>query len=240
MGHWDAAEYESREAFQLAKRSNDTLQVATALTNLACTAIERGAWDEAKGYTREATRLHEALSTALDVAIPLQLNAANLAFYQGRVQDALSLYSNVYERAETSGLAEFKIELEACLGLTALQLRDVNSARYWTQQCNTDETALDGMQERFKVEWLWAYTHRRSDPDAVRDRLRRVAKSQENVDRIGSLKLKWLEQILFSAGRDQKQRASQVDTREELKGAGLVWFVHFSERWCRLANGTGI
>jgi len=240
MGHWDAAKYESREAFQLAKRSNDTLQVATALTNLACTAIERGVWDEAEGYTREAMRLHEALSTALDVAIPLQLNAANLAFYQGRVRDALSLYSNVYERAEASGLSEFKIELEACLGLTALQLRDVNSARYWAQQCNTDEMSLDGMQERFKVEWLWAYTHRRSDPQAVRDRLERVVKSQENVDRIGSLKLKWLQQILFWAGRDQRTKSGQVDTREELREAGLLWFVHFSQRWRRFADGTGI
>ena len=131
MGQWDTAEYELRQAYSLAKKTNDTLQVATVLTNLACTAVERGSWDEAQDYSGIASKLHEALSTALDILIPLRLNEANLAFYQGKTREANSLYLEVYERAADCGHREFKTEVEACLGLTALQLRDPVSVRRW-------------------------------------------------------------------------------------------------------------
>ena len=117
MGQWDTSEFELRKAYALAKKTNDTLQIATVLTNLACTSVERGAWDKAQEYSHAASDLHRALSTALDVLIPLRLNGANLAFYQGRVREAFSLYSDIHKQAIESGYTEFKAELEACLRL---------------------------------------------------------------------------------------------------------------------------
>ncbi len=236
MGAWDTSEYELRQSYGLARKTNDTLQIATVLTNLACTAVERGSWDEAEDYGRAASKLHRALSTALDVLIPLRLNAANLAFYQGNVRDAYSLYLDVYEQAIGCDYTEFKTEVEACLGLASLQLRDGVAARRWIAECDTSEENLCGMQERFKVEWLWGYCSRHDNPDAVRERLIRVADSQGAVDRVGSLKLRWLAGMLLpdSSGSVNEKVAAR---RRELGDAGLGWFVFFSDRWRRLANG---
>ena len=236
MGFWDASEHELKAAYGLAKKTNDTLQVASVLTNLACTAVERGSWDDARHYSDAAGNLHRALSSALDVLVPLRLNAANLAFYQGNVREAYSLYMDVYERAADSDYTEFKTELEACLGLAALQLRDTVATRRWLTACDTRETSLSGMQERFKVEWFWGYCHRRVDPLTVNERLRRVAEQQESFDRVGSLKLRWLAEIIVPSPT-APSRGSKAETRGELSEAGLGWFVHFSDRWRRLADG---
>ncbi len=236
MGVWDTAEHELRHAYVLAKKTNDTLQIAAVLTNLACTATERGSWDEAQDYSRAASKLHSALSTALDVLIPLRLNSANLAFYQGKAREAYTLYRDIYEQAIRSDYTEFKTEVEACLGLASLQLRDGASARRWIAECDTNETALGGMQERFKVEWLWGFCHRHDEPDAVRERLLRVAESEAVVDRVCSLKLRWLAHVLLpESGGLAREEASA--TRRELGEAGLGWFVYFSDRWRRLADG---
>jgi hypothetical protein len=177
------------------------------------------------------------LSSALDALVPLRLNAANLEFYQGNTREAYSLYTDVYHRAVDCDYTEFKTELEACLGLAALQLRDAAAARRWLAACDTREESLGGMQERFKVEWFWGYCHRREDPVAVYERLRRVAANQELFDRVGSLKLRWLAEITVpSAGKDPN-REMKAKTRNELSEAGLGWFVHFSDRWRRLADG---
>jgi DNA-binding SARP family transcriptional activator/tetratricopeptide (TPR) repeat protein len=236
MGRWDASEHELREAYTLAKKTNDTLQIATVLTNLACTAMERGAWDDALEYGRSASSLHRALSTALDVLIPLRLNAANLAFYQGRVREAFSLYADIHKQSIDFGYTEFKTEVEACLGLCALQLRDAPVARHWIAQCETHETALDGMQERFKVEWLWGYLHRQSDPHVVRERLLRVAVREDAVDRVGSLKLRWLAESLVQVPDKDAANELLKSVRQDLRDAGLSWFVYFADRWRRLAD----
>jgi DNA-binding SARP family transcriptional activator len=235
MGSWDSSEYELRQSYSLAQKTNDTLQIAAVLTNLACTAVERGSWDEAEEYGRAASKLHGALSTALDVLIPLRLNAANLAFYQGNVREAYSLYLGVYEHATSCDYTEFKTEVEACLGLAALQLRDSIAARRWIAECDTSEATLVGMQERFKVEWLWGYCERNNNPDEVRDRLVRVADSQEPVDRVGFLKLQWLATMLLPSSRTEVE-----EMRRELVEAGLGWFLYFSDRWRRLADGCSL
>ena len=235
MGSWDTSEYELRQSYSLAQKTNDTLQIAAVLTNLACTAIERGSWDDAEEYGRAASKLHGAPSTALDVLIPLRLNVANLAFYQGNVREAYSLYQDVYEHAISCDYTEFKIEVEACLGLAALQLRDSIAARRWIAECDTTEATLFGMQERFKVEWLWGYCRRYNDPDAVRERLVRVADSQGAVDRVGSLKLRWLATMLLPSAKDEVEAM-----RRELGEAGLGWFLYFSDRWRRLADGCAL
>jgi DNA-binding SARP family transcriptional activator len=240
MGSWDASDHELRQAYTLAKNTNDTLQVATVLTNLACTSVERGSWDEAQEHSNAAGKLHEALSTALDVLIPLRLNAANLAFYQGSVRKAYSLYLEVHQRAAGDDYTEFKTEVEACLGLAALQMRDATAVRCWMAECDTSEASLHGMQERFKVEWFWAYCHRRDDPAKVYERLGRIANSQEAVDRVGSLKLRWLTRILLPNANARTETAATAEIRRELFDAGLGWFVHFSDRWRRLADGCRI
>jgi hypothetical protein len=237
MGFWDASEYELKAAYSLAKKTNDTLQVASVLTNLACTAVERGSWDDAQHYSDAAGKLHRALSSALDVLVPLRLNAANLAFYQGNVREAYSLYMDVYERAVDSDYTEFKTELEACLGLAALQMRDAVAVRRWLTACDTREASLCGMQERFKVEWFWGYCHRREDSLTVGERLRRVAEHQESFDRVGSLKLRWLTEIIMPSPAKSPNSETKAEVRGQLSEAGLGWFVHFSDRWRRLADG---
>jgi tetratricopeptide (TPR) repeat protein len=232
MGLWDSSEHELRRSYSLAQKTNDSLQIAAVLTNLACTAVERGSWDEAEEYGRAASKLHGALSTALDVLIPLRLNIANLAFYQGNVREAYSLYQNVYEHAISCDYTEFKTEVEACLGLAALQLRDSTAARRWIAEYDTSESTLTGMQERFKVEWLWGYCRRQNNPDEVRERLIRVADSQAAVDRVGSLKLLWLANMLLPSSKNEVEAI-----RRELREAGLGWFLYFSDRWRRLADG---
>jgi len=232
MGLWDRSEHELRRSYSLAQKTNDSLQIAAVLTNLACTAVERGSWDEAEEYGRAASKLHGALSTALDVLIPLRLNIANLAFYQGNVREAYSLYQNVYEHAISCDYTEFKTEVEACLGLAALQLRDSAAARRWIAECDTSESTLTGMQERFKVEWLWGYCSRQNNPDEARERLIRVADSQAAVDRVGSLKLRWLANMLLPSSKNEVEAI-----RRELREAGLGWFLYFSDRWRRLADG---
>jgi DNA-binding SARP family transcriptional activator len=237
MALWDASEHELRQAYVLAQKTNDTLQVATVLTNLACTAVERGSWDDARDYGEAASKLHEALSTALDVLIPLRLNSANLAFYQGRVREAYSLYSDLYERATECNYNEFKTEIEACLGLAALQVRNTAAVRRWLTECDAREESLLGMQERFKVEWFWGYCNRQEDPELVRDRMNRVAASEAAFDRVGALKLRWLATLLVPARRVGITDASSATVRQELNEAGLGWFVHFSNRWRLLADG---
>jgi len=237
MGHWDSAEFESRQAHTLAKTTNDTLHLAAVLANLACIAVERGSWDEALAHTEAANRLHRDLSTALDVVIPLRLNEANLAFYQGQARKAHALYLDVHQRVADSGQTEFKTEVEACLGLTSLQLGDTASVKHWRAECATAESSLAGMQERFKAEWFWGYFHRRDAPESVHERFSRVASDQETVDRISCLKLRWLKCILLPTTTDVSNGMTTADTRRELLDAGLGWFVHFSHRWLRLAGG---
>lgn len=239
MGIWDASDHELQQAYGLAKKTNDTLQIAAVLTNLACNATERGSWDEAQDYSRAARKLHSALSTALDVLVPLRLNSANLAFYQGNVREAYSLYQDTYEHAIRNDHTEFKTEVEACLGLASLQLRDGALARRWIATCDTNEATLGGIQERFKVEWLWGFCNRHDQPDAVRARLLRIAESEGAVDRVCSLKLRWLAHVLLpQAGGLARERATA--TRRELTEAGLGWFVYFSDRWRRLAEGCAL
>jgi tetratricopeptide (TPR) repeat protein len=239
MGVWDTSEYELRQAYAQAKKTNDVLQIATVLTNLSCTAMERGAWDDAEEHAEAAKKLHEALSTALDALIPLRLNEANLAFYRGNAREARSLYRTLYELAKASDNTEFTTEIEACLGLVSLQLRDTASAIRWQTKIDASETQLVGIQERFKVEWFWGYCNRRNDPDAVEERLLRVASSQERFDRVGALKLRWLVALLLPRSREDEQQV-KPETRQALAEAGLGWFTHFSDRWRRLADGCGL
>ena len=235
MGHWDASEHELKEAYAQAIKTNDVLQIATVLTNLSCTAVERGAWDVAQEHAVSAEKLHEALTTALDVLIPLRLNEANLRFYRGETREAANCYRNVYKLARESDYPEFNTEIEACLGLVALQLRDKSEVRHWRDTISTDENRLSGIQERFKVEWFWAYCNRRGDADGVRERLARVATQQASFDRVGSLKLHWLRSTIVPED-DPTRSEQQSAARKALHEAGLGWFAHFSERWRRLAD----
>lgn len=237
MGDWDRSEYESEQALTLARKTNDTLHLATVLTNLSCNAIERGAWDKAELYLNQATQLHSTLFGAPDAAIPIRMNVANLAFYRGKARDARSAYLAIYDQTEDGEIVEFKMELRACLALTALQVRDRSDAERWYGGIPTDEKCLEGLQERFKVEWLWAYMNSRQDPKGVNARLERVAEQQRDVDRVSALKLRWLSVLLAKEGLPQAHRPIRAALRTELARAEMGWFVHFSERWLRLVDG---
>jgi DNA-binding SARP family transcriptional activator/tetratricopeptide (TPR) repeat protein len=234
MAMWDEADYELKQGLESARKTNDALDLATVLTNLACNAVEQGDWEQAEVYTERASKLHEALEVALDVAIPIHLNAANLAFYQGRIRDASRAYTAIYRVAEQTGVTEFSTELQACLGLTSLQLRDADSAKNWARLCPTEESALEGIQERFKVEWFWGFLNRRNQPDTVLSRLRRVEERQQEIDRVSALKIRWLRLILLREQGGHAESTAQV--RAELTDVGLQWFTRFAERWLRLAE----
>lgn len=232
LAHWDEAEYASRKALEVAQLARDTLQIASALNNLACIAIERGAWDEAEKLNQRTKALHEALNVALDATLPIRMNAANLEFYRGQAKRASELYSSVREVAKEHGLPEFLAELEACIGLTALQAGQRSLVlECWANLQEWQDTELRGVQERFKIEWFRAYMRRSGPPEEVVAGLRAAADEQRKVDYVDYLKLLWLENLLAP-----KLSSDARSLQSQLSEAGLAWFCRFSRRWLRLVE----
>jgi tetratricopeptide (TPR) repeat protein len=237
LARWDEAEYESGRALAVAREENDVLQLASALTNLACSAIERGDWPEAERLNRRTMALHQALQVALDATLPIRLNTANLSFYQGRAADALNLYSQTLAVARKHSLAEFHAELEACVGLTALQTGEtalVEQSTRTLQEWKEDE--LRGVQERFKIEWFLGYIRRDWTAREVWERLERVAVEQQRIDKLNCLKLRWLQHLLVPTLSAELAGRDIGAVHSDLRSVGLGWFVSFTRRWLRIAD----
>ena len=232
-GNWDASEHFGREAHRVARAEGDLVHQATALNNLACGAMEHGEWDKADSYFAAVEKLHTTIHAALDATLPLLMNRANLHFYRGEPALARELYLECRRITMTQGISEFNLELQACVGLTSLQIGDARSAGIEWTALATASRDVEAIQERFKVEWFRSYMLHRAGSDDEGRRLQSVSREYADSDVLQAAKLRWLG-ALFEAQLNQTPKLEVLE--RELQRAGLRWFCYFTKRWVRSAN----
>ena len=133
----------------------------------------------------------------------------------------------------TQGISEFNLELQACVGLTSLQIGDARSAGIEWTALATASRDVEAIQERFKVEWFRSYMLHRAGSDDEGRRLQSVSREYADSDVLQAAKLRWLG-ALFEAQLNQTPKLEVLE--RELQRAGLRWFCYFTKRWVRSAN----
>jgi tetratricopeptide (TPR) repeat protein len=228
---WDRAESLLNEALSSALRRNQVLDAGIARNNLAYCAVERGLWDKAHQLCSESLQTYATLPEGTFVRTAPLTNLADALLYQGRPREA----KTVYERALDHVSDDYVWQLRASLALVALQLGETHDASFhWNAVMDLDSESLTGVQERFKVEWLRAFAVAQAgalDKEAQRAD---VTAGLRSLDLPGSLKLAWLNILLFgkTGGNDERRILTN------LRDAGMSWFARFSRRWHAAATAN--
>jgi tetratricopeptide (TPR) repeat protein len=228
---WDRAESLLSEALSSALRRNHVLDAGIARNNLAYCAVERGLWDRAHQLCSESLQTYSTLPEGTFVRTAPLTNLADALLYQGRPREAKA----VYERALGNVSDDYLWQLRASLALVALQLGERHDARlHWKAVKSIDSESLTGVQERFKVEWLRAFVVAQSGVLHQERECADVTAHLRRLDLPGSLKLSWLNLLLFgkAAGNDEKTILA------DLRAAGMGWFARFSRRWHAAATAN--
>ena len=97
-----------------------------------------------------------------------------------------------------------------------------------------DSESLTGVQERFKVEWLRAFAVAQAGALDKEEQCADVTAGLRSLDLPGSLKLAWLNILLFgkTGGNDERRILTN------LRDAGMSWFGRFSRRWHAAATAN--
>jgi tetratricopeptide (TPR) repeat protein len=228
---WDRAESLLTEALSSAVRQNQVLDAGIARNNLAYCAVERGLWDQAHQLCNESLKTYATFPEGTFVKTAPLTNLADALLYQGRPREAKA----VYEQALDHVSADYLWQLRASLALVALQLGDRRDARFhWKAVMDVDPESLTGVQERFKVEWLKAFAEAQSGAFHNEKHCADVTAGLRNIDLPGSLKLAWLNNLLFGkTGGDEERRILA-----NLRDARMSWFARFSRRWYAAATAN--
>jgi DNA-binding SARP family transcriptional activator/tetratricopeptide (TPR) repeat protein len=228
---WERAESLLSEALSSALRRNHVLDAGIARNSLAYCAVERGLWDRAHQLCSESLQTYATLPEGTFVRTAPLTNLADALLYQGRPREA----KVVYERALGHVSDDYVWQLRASLALVALQLGERHDARFhWKAIRNIDSESLTGVQERFKVEWLRAFAVAQTGVLHQERKCTDVTAHLRRLDLPGSLKLSWLNLLLFgqAGGNDEKTILA------DLRGAGMGWFAPFSRRWHAAATAN--
>jgi len=230
--NWDRAELFGSLALNSAARAGDLVQQANALNNMVCVSLESGDWERADTQLDMIEEKLEALEAAHDATLPLRMNKANILFYRGRPADALAQYLECRDLARQNDIHEFDLELNACVGLTALQLGDRQLVHQsWHALNEHPSDSLIGVQERFKIEWFRSFMRvTTGDTAGVQADLRELAAVYCDKDRLEAGKLEWLS---FLHGDQWRQEELWRAELEKMGALGIRWFGFFSRRWIR-------
>ncbi|MDX1487822.1 MAG: hypothetical protein R3268_06450, partial [Acidiferrobacterales bacterium] len=232
LTEWESAEADFIRAQQIANRVGDNVAMIRLWNNLACISLGCGDWEEAGARLGQAKSVQETTSYARDLSIPIALNMANLAFYQGQLADAAARYASTEDLCVDQGSLEYVAELISCQGLVALQRGDPASAEaLWLRLKGLQgQTVPLGSQEMFKVAWFRAVM---TNAGAEGDVLLEAALGEQPKDMSGYLKLLMLDSILGNRGAE-----SFAERKSLLNQAQMGWFAHFARRWFRM-SATG-
>ena len=214
----------------MAGQLGDNVALVRMWNNLACVSLGIGDWAEAGCQLRQAEAIQSTISSNSDLSIPVALNMANLAFYQGQLSEARDRYAHIEDLCERQQSPEYVPEVVSCLGLVALQRGDRVAAHdYWNSlRMIQDRIGPAGSQERFKAAWFDAVM---SDHPLDSDVLVEAAAAEESKDVPGHLKLLMLDSILY-----RQSEADFVERSSRLRQEGMSWFPHFARRWHRMAR----
>ncbi len=228
---WDSAESLLNEALSSALRRNQVLDAGIARNNLAYCAVERGLWDKAHQLCSESLQTYATLPEGTFVRTAPLTNLADALLYQGRPREA----KTVYERALGHVSDDYRWQLRASLALVALQLGDTRDAHFHGKAVmDLDSESLTGVQERFKVEWLKAFAVAQAGALHKEKHCADVTAGLQSIDLPGSLKLAWLNVLLFGkTGGDEERRVLA-----NLRDVGMSWFARFSRRWHAAATAN--
>ena len=228
---WDRAESLLNEALSSALRRNQVLDAGIARNNLAYCAVERGLWNRAQQLCSESLQTYVTLPEGTFVRTAPLTNLGDALLYQGRPREAKA----VYERALCHVSDDYLWQLRASLALVALQLGDTRDARFhWKAVMDLGSESLAGVQERFKVEWLKAFAVAQAGALHKQQHCADVMADLRRIDLPGSLKLAWLNLLLFGKTGGDEERKILADLRD----AGMGWFARFSRRWHAAATAN--
>lgn len=232
LGQWDSAESDFLAERDSAQAKADQVRLATAWSNLACIALERGNWELASDRIQRASEVEATLDENSGSKLPILTNSANLLFYQGFLRKATRAYTlagQVCHQQENPGS---QLEVSSCLGLIALQRGDRRDADVHWRRVRDLQAASGigvGIRERFKVEWFRAAMLGPSHAS-----LAEAAEREKDRDYPSYLKLLWLDSQILD-----KPSTNPLEIEQMLREYELSWFCHVARRWSRGASLRG-
>lgn len=237
LGRWDEAEYCFRSALERASAKNAVLLKGHLLNNLSCVALEQGDWSRFEELYQEIEQLYGSLPQQLFLRLSPKLNYANSLWYSGRLRKSQELYHESWELVDRFEGEASRPDLEASLALTHLQAGEEGAGQKYARLVNSYEwSSLRGVQDRFKIVWIQAYTLWQSDPEAAYAKLKQRIVEEERRDQVSALKLKIIHDELQTANSSDRNRMTEVqDHKLEslVREMRLGWFVYFFKRWLR-------
>lgn len=231
MGEWDKAKYNLESALDLTTSRHDVVDESAVWNNLGCMFLEMGEWRDAERCFSKAVTLQQVAGSTLATRLHSDVNMANILFYRGEPRRANKAYRECFEFLQGRSLDSFKPEISACVGLTALQCGDLDTALSCGEYLKAvSDNELRGIQERYKIDWLLAFLANRLDEGFSARDLSRVVRQIESTDLIGALKLRWIASLINGLEESQELLG------KELRRKGLFWFMAFSRRWLKSAD----
>jgi len=225
--NWDRAAHSFFEAERLARERNDLLQLSAVWNNQACCALEQGRWDDLELCLERTEEALESIPDPLDVQMLVLINRATANFYQGALRESAPLFARALRIAETVGAIEFVPQIHAWNTLISIQKGEREAAHSsWEQVRQLSIGDFEGAQEVFHLEWVQAFMNPARNQASAR--LLDAVERLQNLDRPSSLKLRWLNEILFSTSMTE-----DTELRGELRECGMNWFPFFARRWVR-------
>jgi DNA-binding SARP family transcriptional activator/tetratricopeptide (TPR) repeat protein len=234
---WTSASRIFASALAEAKRLNDVRHILALLNNLACCHLEQGSWAEVSTLHATFGRFAAGLSETISSRADIDLNLANSLFYQGQARAAAATLEGLLATARRIGKTSVLLEMEALRGLVYAQLgRRSNMRECHDLIADLSRTDLGTIQDRFKVYWLKAFVARCAGTDSP-SLWDEAVSIDERSDRVGHLKLLWL-QTLFASDQPAAVDPTTDPAGRRLLDAGLRWFAYFARRWMIQASGN--
>lgn len=235
LGNWDSASHLIGQVLTLSSQTHDVLLSVKARCNLGCISMGRGKWIDARKCFEEAVSLCDNLPGSATPLLVARLNLAKIQFFEGSSRDAIAAYRELLHLVshQKNDLSYFEAEIRAGMALASLQVGDYSVLNnQWRMLKDLNDAKLRGIQERYLYDWLVAFLRQKwVIPESDRwltDRARKEA----STDRVASLKLYWLHDVLF-----RRDASGESDVLlGQLKELGLYWFARFGSRWLEIAD----
>ena len=165
-----------REAFEVAMASNNIVQAAGTMANLADPLLELGLVDEAIEAAREGMRLSEGISDATySLAVS---NLAGILREHGDLGEAMRLQQEAADRAAASGNAFQRSTTQIELGITHDTMGDRDAAvACWLEALEVSTRAELELERARALTMLARVDAERGDVDAARVRVTNALKA---------------------------------------------------------------
>lgn len=228
-----------RQSLELAKQHNDIIGQLTAVNNLMCECLERGALNEALAYYQSAEEVIEAVPPNCDMLAHIKLNLAETLFGQERYQDATGQYRELKQWLETdvNGESEISAPISSGLGLCLLATGKLSEAKQiYNDMSEDDWKVLGGVPAADVVGWFQGYMLWQQDAAKAKKIMLKRGKEQLQYQEIAGRRILWLA-ALFAGYLDEEANAWREDSvlssnvARDLRALDNSWFLYFSKRW---------